>query len=96
VGCEILGNNLIGPHVIEGSLASYYRNFLEYELLLHIENVLPATYKRIWLCDRIHMHFGIVVTEFFNKDYGGSWIEELNQWLGPLGSPNLNSLGFFV
>jgi hypothetical protein len=43
VWCKVLDNNLIGAHVIEGSLASYYRNFLENELLLHIENVPLAT-----------------------------------------------------
>jgi hypothetical protein len=44
VWCGILGNNLIGPHVIEGCIrAPYQRNFLENELLLHLENVPLAT-----------------------------------------------------
>jgi hypothetical protein len=35
--CGALDNNLIGSHVIEGHLpASYYWNFLENKLLLHL------------------------------------------------------------
>jgi hypothetical protein len=42
--CGVLGNNLIGLHVIEGCLiAPYYRNFLVNELSLHLEDVPLAT-----------------------------------------------------
>jgi hypothetical protein len=42
--CGVVGNNLIGPRVIESRLtAPYYRNFPENGLPLHLENVLCAT-----------------------------------------------------
>jgi hypothetical protein len=38
--CGALGNNLITPHVSMGCLpAAHYRNFLEKELLLNLEDV---------------------------------------------------------
>jgi hypothetical protein len=37
MGCGLLGNNLIGPHVSEGFLTIlYYRNFLDNELRLNL------------------------------------------------------------
>jgi hypothetical protein len=50
VWCGVLGNNLIGPYVIKGSLAAlYYKNSLENELLLHLEDVSLATQRQTWL-----------------------------------------------
>jgi hypothetical protein len=41
--CGALGNNLIKPHVsMECLTAAHYRNFLEKELLLHLEAVSLA------------------------------------------------------
>jgi hypothetical protein len=40
----VLGDNVIGPHVIEDRLAAlYYRNFPENKLLLYLEDVTLAT-----------------------------------------------------
>jgi hypothetical protein len=44
VWCGILGNNFVGPHFIEGLLtAVYYRDFLQNNLPLYLEDVLLAT-----------------------------------------------------
>jgi hypothetical protein len=61
VWCGVLGNNLIGPHVIEGRLtAPFFRNFLENELPLNLEDVPLATRRRMWLQhDEAPSHFGI-------------------------------------
>jgi hypothetical protein len=43
-GVQYLDSNLIGPHAVKGNLRTpYYRNFLENEFLLHLEDVLHAT-----------------------------------------------------
>jgi hypothetical protein len=40
----LLGNNVMGPHVIEGWLTVlYYRYFLENKLLLYLEDAPHAT-----------------------------------------------------
>jgi hypothetical protein len=40
----VLGNNLIGPNIIEDCLAAlYYKNFSKNKLLLYLEDVTLAT-----------------------------------------------------
>jgi hypothetical protein len=45
-GVQYLDSNLNGPHAIKGNLRTpYYRNFLENELLLDLEDLLHATQR---------------------------------------------------
>jgi hypothetical protein len=76
----------MGPHVTEGRLtALHYRNLLEDELPLHLDNVPLATQRPMWLHDGAPRHFGGAVMECLWKDYKRRWIGEVDRWLGPLG-----------
>jgi hypothetical protein len=98
VWCGVSGSNLTGSHVTEGLLtAPYYRTFLENELPLHLEDVPPATRRRMWLRhDGASPHFGKATTEFLNEDHEGTWIGRNGPvaWSAP--SPDLTPLDFFV
>jgi hypothetical protein len=95
---RVWSNNLIGPHVIKICLATtYYRNFLENELPLPLEEVPLAAQRRMWLQhDGAVLHFGRAVTEIFTEHYEGRWIGigELVAW--STWSPVLNPLDFFL
>jgi hypothetical protein len=64
---------MTGLHIFKQYLtALYYRNFLENELPLHLEDVLLSKSRRMWLqYDRTPLYFGRKVMEFLNKDYEG-------------------------
>jgi hypothetical protein len=98
VWCGVLGDNLMGLHIIVGYLTPpYYRNFLEDELPLQSENVPLATEREMQLKhDGAPLHFSNAVTEFLNKDYEGRWMGRggpvaLSTW-----SPDLKPLDLFL
>jgi hypothetical protein len=87
--CELWGNNLIGPHSTEGSfIAPYYKNFCENVLPPYLEDVSLAARETMWLQqEESRRHFCKAVTEFMNENYEERWIENMDQWLGPLCLP---------
>jgi hypothetical protein len=71
--CGVLGSYVNGPHLIKGCLtAAYYRNFLQHDLPLYLEDVPLATLCQMWIQhDEALPHFSGEVTEFLNDDYRG-------------------------
>jgi hypothetical protein len=63
-------------------------NFLENELLLHLEEVPLVTRRQMWLQhDGAPQNFSRAVMEFFNEDMKEDGSEEVDCWLGPLSLP---------
>jgi hypothetical protein len=69
VHCGISGDNLIGPDAIEGRVTSpYYKNFVETELPLHLENMpLPTLGQISYQHDGGQPPFGRALTKFWTK-----------------------------
>jgi hypothetical protein len=75
--CELLlGNSLIGPHVIEGrSTALCYCCFLENELPFYLKDVPSSTQRSVWLQhEGAASQYSRQVKEVFSKNCGGRWI----------------------
>jgi hypothetical protein len=98
VWCVLLGNNLLGQHVLEGlSTAPYFRIALEHELSLHLKDVPLATQRRMWLQpDGAPRHFGRAVTEFLSEDCEGIWIGTGGPVAWHARSPDLHPVDFFL
>jgi hypothetical protein len=66
VWCRVLHNYLTGPHFIEGCLTSVqYRNFLQHELPLLLEDVPLASRVWMWIQhDGAPPHYGREVTTY--------------------------------
>lgn len=96
---EVLGSDLIGPHVIKGRLTAPYciklmENVLDLPLCL--KHVPLATWEQIRLrLDRAPLHVKWEVIESVNKIQEGIWIGRSGQVSWPTSSPPLNQLDFW-
>ena len=88
----------IWPHVIKGCLtAPYFRNFLENELLIYLEDMSLATQGWIRLQHEGALpHFDREVTELFNENCEGRWVGRYGPVAWSTQLPDLNQLHFFL
>jgi hypothetical protein len=94
----VIHKYLIGPHFIEGRLTSVqYRNFLQHEFPLLLEDVPLASRVRMWIQhDGAPPHYGREVTTYLNHKFRGRWIGRGGPVTWPPRSPDLYPLDFFV
>jgi len=98
VWCGIIENKLIGPYFIEGNLnGTKYRNFLEQELPLLLEDVAMDVRRTMWFQhDGCPAHFSTAAREILDRDYNGRWIGRGGPINWPARSPDLTSPDFFL
>lgn len=94
----LLGNQIIGPHIFEGTLNSaMYVNFLETSLLDYLENFdLEQRHAMWWQQDGAPPHNAAVVSRRLNVMFPGRWIGNMGPVRWPARSPDLNPLDFFL
>lgn len=99
VWCGVLGNNLIGPHVIERYLtAPYYRQEFSRKWMTVAFRGCASwnTKTKVLQHDGALTHFGRAVTEFFKEDYEERGIGRDGSVAWPARSPDWNPLFFFL
>lgn len=98
VWCGILGNKLIGPYFIDGTLNGIkYRNFLEHELPPLLEDVALPIRQIMWFQhDGCPAHYSATAREVLNRDFNGRWIGRGGPVNWPARSPDLTSPDFFL
>lgn len=96
VWCGIIGNKLIGPHIIEGNLnGQMYRNFLENELPILLENLSLEVRRNMWFQhDGCPAHYSVVAREILDRDFNGRWIGRAGPINWPARSPDLTAPDF--
>lgn len=94
----IIGNYLIGPFILPNRLnGPAYRQFLEEELPLLLEDVPLLVRNRMWFMhDGAPAHFSVEAREFLNNTFNNRWIGRGGPQPWPPRSPDLNSLDFFL
>lgn len=98
VWCGIIGNKLIGPYFIEGTLNGLkYRDFLEDELPSLLEDVALSIRQTMWLQhDGCPAHYSLIAREVLNRYFNGRWIGRGGVINWPARSPDLTSPDFFL
>ena len=94
----MLGDQVIGPHFIEGNLnGNIYLNFLEEYLPLLLEDVPIETRQNMWYQhDGAPPHWSTNVREYLNQTFGNHWIGRFGPENWPPRSPDLTVLDYFV
>jgi hypothetical protein len=79
--CEVLGSCLIEPHIFKGHhTAAYYKNFLQNDLPLYLEQVPLSRRGQMWIQhDEASPHFATEVTDFLSDSYHGRWLGQGDQ-----------------
>lgn len=98
VWCGILGNKLIGPHIIEGNLnGEMYRNILENEMPTLLEDVSLEVRQNMWFQhDGCPAHYSVIAREVLDRNFNGRWIGRGGPVNWPARSPDLTSPDFFL
>lgn len=98
VWCGIIGNKLIGPHIIEGSLnGPKYQDILENELPILLEDLSLEIRQNMWFQhDGCPAHYSAVAREVLDRDFNGRWIGRGGPINWPARSPDLTSPDFFL
>lgn len=98
VWCGIIGDKLIGPYFIEGTLnGEKYRNILQNELPTLLEDLSLEERRNMWFQhDGCPAHNSAVSREVLNRDYNGRWIGRGGPVHWPARSPDLTSPDFFL
>lgn len=98
VWCGIIGNYLIGPHVLPGRLTgALYCEFLEQHMPTLLEEVPLAQRRRMWFMhDGAPAHGSIVVREHLNAWFPNRWIGQGGPIAWPPRSPDLNPIDFYL
>lgn len=98
VWCGIIGNYLIGPHVMPGRLTgALYCQFLIQHLPILLEDVPLAQRQRMWFMhDGAPAHTSLVVREYLNARFPNRWIGQHGPVAWPPRSPDLNPLDFYL
>jgi hypothetical protein len=91
VWAGIIGNRLIGPHVLPP-----YLNFLQNELSVLLDDVPLQVRRDMWyLHDGAPAHSARAVKNWLNANLENRWIGRNGPVLWPARSPDLNSRDFF-
>ena len=98
VWAGILGDRLIGPHILPGPLnGENYAIFLDRTLPELLEEVPLDIRRRMWFQhDGAPPHFSIVARQVLNRDYRNRWIGRSGPVSWPPRSPDLTPLDFFL
>ena len=98
VWAGIIGNELIGPHILPRRLTgNAYAYFLEHDLPRLLDVIPLETRDLMWLMhDGAPPHFSIVARQFLNRAYLHRWIGRAGPVPWPPRSPDLNPLDFYL
>jgi transposase len=98
IWCGIIGDFLIGPHVLPHRLRGQtYLDFLVELLPTLLEYVPLRTRMEMWyMHDGAPPHTSVAVTNFLNNVYPNRWIGNRGPIPWPARSPDLNPLDFFI
>jgi hypothetical protein len=94
----LIGNCLIGPYIIDGTLNAHkYLTFLQEYLNPLLEEVPLHIRNDMWLMhDGAPPHFGRAVRDHLNITYPNRWIGRGGPFPWPPRSPDLTPLDFFL
>lgn len=94
----IVGNRLIGPHILPDRLNSdNYLNFLQNDLIDLMDDIPLATRRDIlYQHDGAPAHCGRNVLQWLNGNYRGRWIGRRGSFPWPARSPDLTPLDFYL
>lgn len=97
VWCGIIGDKLIGPLFIEGTLnGEKYCNLLQDELPILLEDVPLVVRQNMWFQhDGCPAHYSTIAREVLNHYFNDRWIGRGGPVNWPARSPDLSSLDFF-
>jgi hypothetical protein len=98
VWCGIIGNQLIGPHIIEGNLnGQMYRDILENVLPTLFEDLSLELRQNMWFQhDGCPAHYSSIAREILDRNFNGCWIGRAGPVNWPARSPDLTSPDFFL
>lgn len=98
IWCGIVGNYLLGPHVLPPRLNGHaYCEFLEGELPGLLQDVPLATRATMWFMhDGAPAHYSRNVRAYLNSAYPHRWIGRGGPIAWPARSPDLNPLDFYL
>lgn len=98
VWCGIIGDKLIGPLFIEGTLnGEKYCNLLQDELPILLEDVPLVVRQNMWFQhDGCPAHYSTIAREVLNHCFNDRWIGRGGPVNWPARSPDLSSLDFFL
>lgn len=98
VWCGIIGDHVIGPHVMPARLTgAQYHEFLEQQLPTMLEDVPLAQRRRMWFMqDGAPSHTSIVARQYLNTQFPNRWIGQYGPTAWPARSPDLNPLDFYL
>lgn len=98
VWCGIVGDHLIGPHVLPGRLNGLaYRAVLEHDLLPLLEDVPLNIRRQLWFMhDGAPAHFSLVARTYLDIAFPNRWIGNGGPVPWPARTPDLNPLDFFL
>ena len=98
VWAGIVGNHLIGPHILTRTLnGNIYTEFLEIVLPDLLENVPLATRKFMWFMhDGAPPHYSLTARKVLDNNYRRRWIGRSGPIAWPPRSPDLNMCDFFL
>lgn len=98
VWCGILGDYLLGPHVLHGRLSGErYLHFLQNILPCLLQDVPLATRRATWIMhDGAPAHNSHIVREYLDRTFHGRLIANGGPIAWPPRSPDLNPIDFFL
>lgn len=98
VWCGIMGDHIIGPYFIDGTLnGQKYADFLTNELPLLLEDVSLQDRLNMWFQhDGCPAHNANIARRLLDREYPGRWIGRGGPVQWPARSPDLTPLDFFV
>lgn len=98
VWAEIIGNRLIGPHILPHRLNSEaYLQFLRDDLPCLLENISLQLRRDMWFQhDGAPAHTTNRIRDWINSKYPNRWIGRNGPFLWPARSPHLTPLDFFL
>lgn len=97
VWCGLLGNRVVGPYFIDGTLnGQKYLQFLQTHLTEFLDNLPMIQNVNCWYQnDGAPAHNTLPVQEFLNNNFGAQWIGRNGPVAWPPRSPDLNPLDYF-
>lgn len=98
VWCGLIGENLIGPYIIEGNLnGQKYSEFLEGVLPTLLEDLSLEVRRTMWFQhDGCPAHYSLLAREVLDRNFNGRWIGRGSLINWPARSPDLTSPDFFL
>ncbi|KAJ8914489.1 hypothetical protein NQ315_002761 [Exocentrus adspersus] len=96
VWCGIIGDKLIGPYFIEGTLnGQKYQEFLDQHLPILLEDLTLQERANMWFQhDGCPAHYAIISREVLDREYTDRWIGRGGPVAWPARSPDLTPLDF--